>query len=268
MVPRCESARVSLMSSGVDFYVQAVVSVLVITDPITRGILFKAMTAGEPQRRREYVRKIAMTVAITLGVAAIAGKQILDGLGIDLGAFGIAGGLVVSLVGFEMLFGVEPSRAHGGKEAHQDSPGQPAIVRRVSSRGVRLNHITLPAIDVEASATFYARLGLTQIVAHYPEYARLLSPRGETTLSLHRAERSVGSPRASIHFEVDDVNQTVERLRGEGFTFVCDPVDQPYLWREAIMLDPDGHHVFIYHAGENRLDPPWRLDSGSGAQSA
>jgi hypothetical protein len=40
---------------------------------------------------------------------------------------------------------------------------------------------------------------------------------------------------------------------------VCDPVDQPYLWREAILLDPDGHRVFIYRAGENRLDPPWRL---------
>lgn len=142
-----------------------------------------------------------------------------------------------------------------------------SFVRGVSSRGVRLNHITLPSIDVEASAAFYARLGLTQIVANYPAYARFLSPEGETTLSLHRAEQSVGSPRASIHFEVDDVDQTVERLKRDGFIFVCEPVDQSYLWREAIMLDPDGHHVFIYHAGENRLDPPWRLDSGSGTQS-
>jgi multiple antibiotic resistance protein len=108
------------MASGVDFYVQAVVSVLVITDPITRGILFKAMTDSEPERRPEYVRKIAMTVAITLGVAAIAGKQILDGLGINLGAFGIAGGLIVALMGFEMLLGGEPSRAQGGAEAHEE----------------------------------------------------------------------------------------------------------------------------------------------------
>jgi catechol 2,3-dioxygenase-like lactoylglutathione lyase family enzyme len=126
---------------------------------------------------------------------------------------------------------------------------------------MRLNHITLPVTDVGASAGFYTRLGLTQIVANYPDYARLLSPQGEVTLSLHHAEQRVGSPQASIHFEVDDVDQTVERLKQEGFAFACDPVDQPYLWREAIMLDPDGHHVFIYHAGENRLDPPWRLHS-------
>lgn len=35
-------------------------------------------------------------------------------------------------------------------------------------------------------------------------------------------------------------------------------------WREAILLDPDGHRVFIYHAGENRLDPPWRVDRDTG----
>jgi multiple antibiotic resistance protein len=105
--------------SGIDFYLQAIVSVLVITDPITRGILFKAMTAAEPERRAEYVRKITITVGITLGIAAVAGKQILDLLGINLGAFGFAGGLVVALMGFEMLFGGQPSRAQGGKEAHE-----------------------------------------------------------------------------------------------------------------------------------------------------
>jgi catechol 2,3-dioxygenase-like lactoylglutathione lyase family enzyme len=39
----------------------------------------------------------------------------------------------------------------------------------VSSIAVRLNHVTLAVEDVEASAAFYARLGLTQIVASYPD---------------------------------------------------------------------------------------------------
>ncbi len=123
---------------------------------------------------------------------------------------------------------------------------------------MRLNHITLPASDVESSAGFYTRLGLTQVVADYPDYARLLAPEGETTLSLHRADQAVPGA-ASIHFAVDDVDATVDRLKRAGFDFACDPVDQPYLWREAIILDPDGHPVFIFHAGENRIDPPWRL---------
>jgi MarC family membrane protein len=108
------------VKANADFYVQAIVSVLVITDPITRGIFFKTMTEHEPERRVEYVRRITITVGITLGVAALAGREILDLLGINLGAFGIAGGLVVALMGFEMLFGGEPSRAQGGKEAHEE----------------------------------------------------------------------------------------------------------------------------------------------------
>lgn len=122
---------------------------------------------------------------------------------------------------------------------------------------MRLNHITLPARDVESSAGFYVNLGLTQIVADYPHYARLQAPDGDTTLSLHQA--GTVQTGASIHFEVEDVDQTVQQLKRAGFEFVCDPVDQPYLWCEAIMLDPDGHRIFIFNAGENRLDPPWRL---------
>jgi catechol 2,3-dioxygenase-like lactoylglutathione lyase family enzyme len=124
---------------------------------------------------------------------------------------------------------------------------------------VRLNHITLTVSDVESSAAFYVRLGMRQIVASYPHYARLLSAGGDTTLSL---EQGSSPSSASIHFEVQDVDAQVERLRALGFGFVLDPVDQPYGWREAVLLDPDGHRVFVYHAGEMRLDPPWRLDAG------
>jgi catechol 2,3-dioxygenase-like lactoylglutathione lyase family enzyme len=124
--------------------------------------------------------------------------------------------------------------------------------------------VTLSVRDVEASAAFYVRLGLTQIVASYPNYARLVAPEGDTTLSLQRAVDASRKPSASIHFEVENVDHAVQELKASGFVFACDPVDQPYLWREAILLDPDGHRVFVYHAGENRLDPPWRLrDAGT-----
>jgi catechol 2,3-dioxygenase-like lactoylglutathione lyase family enzyme len=130
-----------------------------------------------------------------------------------------------------------------------------------------LNHITLTVSDVERSARFYTQLGLTLIVADYPGYARLLAPQGDTTLSLHRVEGAWPEPSASIHFEVDDVDHAVEQLEQTGFSFACDPVDQPYLWREAVLLDPDGHRIFIYRAGENRLDPPWRLHPHPGERS-
>jgi catechol 2,3-dioxygenase-like lactoylglutathione lyase family enzyme len=134
---------------------------------------------------------------------------------------------------------------------------------------MRLNHVTLSVSDVEESAAFYRRLGLEQIVAAYPGYARLHAPEGETTLSLHPADSEAGGEThdgcASIHFEVDDVDAAVAQLKARGFEFAVDPVDQPYLWREAILLDPDGHRIFIFNAGDNRLDPPWRLPRPAGA---
>ena len=124
---------------------------------------------------------------------------------------------------------------------------------------MRLNHVTLPATDVEASAEVYRRLGLTQIVASYPKYARFVGPEGGVTLSLHWNELPTPSA-ASIHFEVDDVDQAVADLRDAGIEIETEPTDQPYLWREATLLDPDGNRVFIFHAGEMRLNPPWRLE--------
>jgi len=119
----------------------------------------------------------------------------------------------------------------------------------------------LTVADVERSAKFYVRLGCQQIVANYPDYARLLAPEGDTTLSLYADGEPHERPSTSIHFEVDDVDEAVAELKRAGFDFVCEPTDRPYLWREAILLDPDEHQVFIYHAGRMRIDPPWRLPS-------
>ncbi len=122
---------------------------------------------------------------------------------------------------------------------------------------MRLNHVTLPSGDVETAAAFYRRLGLTQIVASYPDYARFVSPEGDVTLSLHLDEAAAAG--ATVHFEVNDVDRAISDLREAGFEIEQNPTDQPYLWREATLLDPDGNRIFIYHAGEMRLNPPWRL---------
>jgi multiple antibiotic resistance protein len=107
------------VDADLNYFIQAIIGVLVITDPVTRGFLFKSLTEHEPERRREYAFRIAGAVAIILGVSALAGREILDLIGIDLDAFRVAGGLVVALMGFEMLFGGEPSRAQGGQAAHE-----------------------------------------------------------------------------------------------------------------------------------------------------
>ncbi len=103
-----------------EIYVQAFIAVLVLVDPFSRSVFFRVLTEHEPERRREYVRRIMIAVAITLGVSALVGRQLLDLIGISLGAFGVAGGIVLTLMGFEMLLGGEPSRIQGGAESRED----------------------------------------------------------------------------------------------------------------------------------------------------
>ncbi|WP_445941154.1 VOC family protein, partial [Pseudomonas sp.] len=66
-----------------------------------------------------------------------------------------------------------------------------------------------------------------------------------------------------IYFECTELDQTVARLRAQGIAFNMLPTDQPWLWREAYLHDPDGNPLCLYHAGENRLNPPWRLTQGA-----
>src|SRR5947208_551836 len=81
------------MKTDLQYYVKSIITIVLLTDPLVRPMLFKSMTAHEPERRRGYVWTITLVVAVTLGLAALGGREILDLLGINLNAFGIAGGL-------------------------------------------------------------------------------------------------------------------------------------------------------------------------------
>lgn len=123
-----------------------------------------------------------------------------------------------------------------------------------------LNQITLPCDDYAASVEFYVTLGLTQIVDSPPRYARFETPGG-ATLSIHRADPGSANSATVIYFEVDDVDKRVGELKAAGIEFDSDAADQTWLWREAHLRDPAGNHLCIYHAGENRRFPPWRIGS-------
>ena len=118
---------------------------------------------------------------------------------------------------------------------------------------MRLNQVTVGTIDYDASVQFYKRLGLRQIVHSPPRYARFETPGGET-FSIHQAEQVASG--TIIYFEVDDVDACVAAM---GLPIIQEPADQPWLWREARLRDPSGNEICIYHAGENRRFPPWRL---------
>jgi len=120
---------------------------------------------------------------------------------------------------------------------------------------MKLNQVTVGTTDYDASVEFYKKLGLTHIVDAPPRYSRFETPCGET-FSIHKVDEVKGT--TTVYFEVDDVDGFVANLH---LPLKREPADERYLWREARLVDPSGNEICIYHAGENRRFPPWRISA-------
>lgn len=124
---------------------------------------------------------------------------------------------------------------------------------------MNLNQITVPSLNVEKSIGFYKTLGLKLIVEALPKYARFECPNGSATFSIHLVDELPKGTGVSIYFEDENLDELVAQLQEKGIAFESLPEDQPWLWREASLNDPDGNHIILYFAGDNRRNPPWRI---------
>jgi catechol 2,3-dioxygenase-like lactoylglutathione lyase family enzyme len=124
---------------------------------------------------------------------------------------------------------------------------------------MNLNQITIPSIDIEKAIAFYQTLGLKLIVKALPHYARFECPDGNSTFSVHKVEQLPSGDGVHIYFECSNLDNYVNELISKGIKFDEMPNDKNWLWREAHLKDIDNNHLILYFAGDNRLNPPWRL---------
>lgn len=101
-----------------DFAISALVTLLVVVDPVGLAPTFLAVTEGLPDRARKSValRAALIAGAILIG-SALIGDWLLRALGISMPAFRIAGGFLLFAISFEMVFGVRMRRE--GQAAEQ-----------------------------------------------------------------------------------------------------------------------------------------------------
>jgi catechol 2,3-dioxygenase-like lactoylglutathione lyase family enzyme len=126
---------------------------------------------------------------------------------------------------------------------------------------MNLNQVTLPVTNLETAIAFYKQLGMRLIVRSEANgYARFECPDSDATFSLHTVTALPAGEGAWIYFELQDLDDTVTFLKQKGMVFDEGPEDKPWLWREARLKDPDGNRLILYNAGENRKNPPWRLE--------
>src|SRR5690242_7361268 len=108
-----------------DFLISALVTLLVVVDPVGLAPTFLGITGGLSQalRRRIAGRACLIAGAILVGVA-LAGDWLLRQLGITLPAFRIAGGLLLFAVGAEMMLGLRLRREAKDAEAAVEERAQ------------------------------------------------------------------------------------------------------------------------------------------------
>lgn len=128
---------------------------------------------------------------------------------------------------------------------------------------MRLNQVTVPLVDYDKSVAFYKLLGLRLIVDSPPRYARFEFPEGDggepATLSIEKVDGWKGGDWPEIWLESDKLDELVVQLKAKGVKFESEPETMSYLWRVAHLRDPAGNRITLYHAGENRRFPPWRV---------
>ncbi|ALO44228.1 Glyoxalase/bleomycin resistance protein/dioxygenase [Pseudoalteromonas phenolica] len=105
---------------------------------------------------------------------------------------------------------------------------------------------------------FYQTLGF-KLIVDTPHYARFMCPEGEATFSLSLEEYGFNNG-TTIYFEHEQLDEWVAELQVKGIKFEQLPTDERYLWREAVLYDPSNNKIKLYWAGENRLNPPWRVN--------
>jgi multiple antibiotic resistance protein len=96
---------------GLDFAVSALVTLLVVVDPIGLAPTFLAVTHDLPEAaKRQVGLRACIIAAVILAGSALAGGWLLTKLGIGIPAFRIAGGLLLFSIASEMVFGVRTER--------------------------------------------------------------------------------------------------------------------------------------------------------------
>ncbi|MDO6489918.1 glyoxalase/bleomycin resistance protein/dioxygenase superfamily protein [Cellulophaga sp. RHA_52] len=126
---------------------------------------------------------------------------------------------------------------------------------------MNLNQVTVPSLDLTKSIPFYEKLGLKLIVKALPHYARFVCPDGNSTFSVHQTKELPKGEGIYVYFECKNLDEQVNTIQQNGINFDLLPTDQSWMWREARLKDVDGNQLILFYAGENRLNPPWRIEN-------
>ena len=155
--------RARVYGPGMEAHLQAIVTVLSLINPaVCAGIFAQAERGRSDTQRKGDATRAAFSVFVILVTAALVGTRVLEVFGLSLDAFMVAGGIVLSWMGFSMLSArnVGPADAEDTTSA---SASLAPLVLFAASPGTITGVITLSAAhtidDIPETALVAATVG-------------------------------------------------------------------------------------------------------------
>jgi multiple antibiotic resistance protein len=132
------------MFAQMEQYLQAIVTVLSLVNPLICGTMFAQIEAGQTSAvQLADATKAALAVLVILVIAALAGAKVLQVFGVSLDAFSIAGGGVLTWIGFSMLRGSSPQAQDPSKNRAAETRSLGPLILFAASPGTITGVITL-----------------------------------------------------------------------------------------------------------------------------
>ncbi|MEP9371289.1 MarC family protein [Mesorhizobium sp. KR1-2] len=150
-------------------HLQAIVTLFSLVNPMVCAMMFAGLTAGRTGARRvSDATRAILTIAVVLIIAALAGARILDIFGIPLDVFSVAGGIVLSFIGFTMLSGSRPANEPDPATQNPDPSAAGAalapMILFAASPGTITGVITIAAAHSRAGIPLPALTGICVVL--------------------------------------------------------------------------------------------------------
>ena len=111
----------AMSHADLKFAVVALSATFFVVDPLANLPIFLSITANcTPAQRRAVATRAALAAWVLLSVFAVAGGLIFQAFGISLGAFKVAGGIMLLLMSVDMMR-AQPSRTRSTAEEQAES---------------------------------------------------------------------------------------------------------------------------------------------------
>ena len=128
-----------MIEADIKFALVALSAVFFVIDPFANVPIFLTITASaSPAQRRRIAWRAALATWITLSIFALGGGVIFRAFGISLGAFKIAGGLMLLLMAIDMMRAQpSPTRTTAeeqGEACLRDADPTPMLRRELSDQ--------------------------------------------------------------------------------------------------------------------------------------